>query len=82
MDLDQVVDWGVNFYLHYPVFCYVLAGLLLVLILWKPAKVLKMAFLILILLAILYVAFFLIKSMNVGVQVKEHGLQKMEKALK
>jgi len=82
MDLHQVIDWGFDFYLRYPIFCYVVAGVLLVLILWKPAKVLKTAFLLLILLALLYAAFFLINSMNIGVQVKEQGIQKMEKALK
>ena len=81
MDLDLLVDWGYDFYASQPAFCYVLAGVLLVLLLWKPAKVVKTALLILILLAILFAAFFMIDSMKVGMQVKEQGIEKMEKSL-
>jgi len=81
MDIDLLVDWGFDFYAHNQIFCLVAGGVLLILVLWKPLKVLKTAFLVLILLAILYAAFFLIDSMKVGVQVKEHGVQRMEKSL-
>jgi|GEM_PF-1863486 len=81
MDLSQVINWGVDFFYRYQVFCYVLAGVLLILLLWKPAKVMKTAFLVLILLAVLYFIFLLIDSMQVGVQVKQQGIHKSEKAL-
>ena len=81
MNFNWIFDWGGDIYARYPIFCYVAAAVLFILLIWKPAKVLKTALLVLILLAILSAAFFLIQSTNVGVQVKEQGLQKMEKSL-
>jgi len=81
MALSRVFDWGFQFYADYPMFCYVAGAVLLLLLLWKPAKVLKAAFLVVVLLTLLYLAFFLVDSMKTGVKVKEQGLDRMEKSL-
>jgi hypothetical protein len=81
MDLEHLFDWGYTFYVQYPVFCYVAGGILLLLVLWKPFKVLKSAFLVLVLVAIVYIAFYLIDSMNVGLDVKDKAVHRTEKAI-
>lgn len=81
MDFQPLIDWGYSFYAQYPLFSYVLAAVLLLLILWKPAKVLKAAILLLVLSLILYVCFYLIGSMNVGMDVKEKAIHRTEKAI-
>ncbi len=78
MDFHSLIAWAQSLYASYPLYCYLAAGALLLLTLWKPAKMLKNAFLLLILLAVLYVCFFLIDSMKTGVDVKEKAAHRTE----
>lgn len=81
MDLQQLSDWGYTFYVQYPAFCYVAGGIFLLLVLWKPFKVLKSAFLVLVLAAVVSIAFYLLDSMNVGLEVKGKAVHRTEKAI-
>ena len=81
MDFQQILDWGYTFYAQYPIFCYILLGVVVLLTLWKPAKVLKTSLLLLVLLVVLYICFFLIGSLNVGMDAKNRAAHKTEKAL-
>lgn len=81
MNLHPLFDWCFNFYAQYPIFCYVLAGVLLLLALWKPAKVIKTTLLILVLIVILYVCFNIVNSMMGSMQSKEKAVHRTEKAI-
>ncbi len=81
MDLQPLLDWGLSFYHRYPEFCYVAAGVLVLLALWKPFKVLRAACVMLVLAVLVYIGFFLINSMNVGIKVKDKAIHRTEKAL-
>ncbi|WP_303720178.1 hypothetical protein [Malonomonas rubra] len=81
MDFQPLLDWVYTYYVQYPTFFYVVVGVLLLLILWKPAKVLKTTFLVLVLIFIVYICFYLIGSMNVGMNVKEKAIHRTEKAI-
>lgn len=81
MDFQQLIDWGYSFYAQYPIFCYVVAGILLLVSLWKPFNALKMAFLLLVLATILCLCFYLIDSMNVGMEIKKGASQRTQKEL-
>lgn len=81
MDFQPLIDWGYSFYAQYQIFCYVLAGILVLLSLWKPFKILKAACLLLTLAVIVYICFYLIDSMNVGMDVKEKAIHRTEKAI-
>lgn len=81
MDFQPLFDWIYTYYVNYPIFFYVLGGALLLLILWKPAKVLKTTFLILVLVVIVYICFYLIGSMNVGMNVKDKAIHRTQKAI-
>lgn len=81
MDFAPIFDWAINFYSQYPQFCYIVGGILLVLVLWKPAKVLKNALLLLVLLLVVYVAFYMVDSMNFGKKIKEEAIHRTEKAI-
>lgn len=81
MDFHPLFDWCFNFYAQYPIFCYVLVGALLLLILWKPAKVIKTALLILVLIVILYVCINIVNSMMGGMQIKDKAIHRTEKAI-
>lgn len=81
MDLQTLYAWAQHFYLQYPIFCYVLGGILLLLTFWKPLKVLKAALLLLALAVILYICFALIDSMNFGREIKEKAIHRTEKSL-
>lgn len=81
MDSNRMIEWGLNFYSRSPEFCYVVAGILLVLLLWKPLKVLKTALLLSILAAIIAISFYLIDSMDVGRKIKKDAIHRTEKAL-
>lgn len=78
MDLQPLLTWGHDLYTEYPLYFYLIAGALLLLTLWKPAKMLKRALLLLVLLAVLYVCFFLIDSMRTGVDVKQKAAHRTE----
>jgi len=82
MDFQPLFDWTYTFYIQYPIFCYLLAGVLVLLTLWKPVKVLKASCLILVLAGILYICFSLIGSMNAGVNIKEKAINRTEEAIK
>ena len=82
MDFSQISDWAITFYRQYPEFCSVVAAILLLLILWKPFKVLKNVLLLLVLAVIVYAAFYLIGSMNVGMDIKNKAIHRTEKAIK
>jgi len=81
MGIQTLIDWAHTFFVQYSVFCYVLGGIILLLILWKPAKVLKTTFLILILLIILYACFYLLGIMNLGIDVKDKAIYRTEKSI-
>lgn len=81
MDVQQIVAWGESFYGQYPLFCYIAGGLLLLLALWKPFKVLKNVCLLLVLVAVVAAAFYLIDSMNFGVKIKNKAIHRTEKAI-
>ena len=81
MDFQPLFDWTYNFYLQYPTFCYVIGGGMLLLALWKPLKVLKGILLLLLLALILYLCFFMIKSINFSMDVKEKAIHRTEKAI-
>jgi hypothetical protein len=81
MDFKQVFAWMRDFYANYPIFCYMAAGILLVLLLWKPVKVLKTALLVFILLVVFSGIFYLIDSMKTGIRIEKQGMQQTEKSL-
>ena len=81
MDFQPLLDWCFNFYAQYPIFCYVLAGVLLLLALWKPVKVIKTALLVLVLIVILYICITIVNSMMGGMQSKEKAVHRTEKAI-
>lgn len=78
MEISQLLDWGFSFYRQYPVLCYGLAAVLLVVTLWKPFKVLKAAFLLLVLAICLYIGLTLINTMKIGVENKNRGAHRLE----
>lgn len=81
MDVQPLLDWCFNFYAQYPTFCYVLAGVVLLLTLWKPAKVIKITLLTLVLIVILYICSSIVTSMQGGANIKEKALRRTEQAL-
>lgn len=81
MDFQPLINWTYNFYAQYPIFCYVFSGILLLFALWKPFKILKAACLLLVLAIIVYICFYLIGSMNVGMDVKEKAIHRTENAI-
>ncbi len=81
MDFQLFIDWANSFYQQYPLFCYVAGGALLLLSLWKPRKVLRSLLLALILVALLYISFWLIDSINFGKDLTEKGIQRSEQAI-
>ncbi len=81
MDFD-LVDWALDFFAQNQLFCYVAAGILVVLIIWKPGKILKNAFLLLVLLGLIYFVMQIFTSINVGRSVKDKAIHKTERAMK
>jgi len=81
MDFQPLIDWGYSFYLQNSTFCHVFAAALLFFILWKPAKILKGIFLLLIMVIILYICYQLIGSMNAGMDIKENAVNRTERAI-
>ena len=81
MDFSVLIDWAQDLYASYPIFCYALGAVLLLLLLWKPARVLKIIFLAAVLMALIYGLVLLTDTITSGVKVKEGGLQKTQKAL-
>jgi len=79
--MDLLINWLTDLYYQYPLFCYLLGAVLLLLLIWKPAKLLKFAFLVLVLLGILYVAFTFINSAKTGAKYTKQGIEKSEKGL-
>ena len=82
MDLNPLIDWTVDYYARYPIFCYAAGGILLLLTLWKPIKVLKNAFLLLILLTLLYFGSQLIGSLEVGMKASDKAAKRTEEAIR
>lgn len=81
MEFSQLYQLGLDFYHHYPLFCYIAAGLLALFALWKPFKVLKSVFWLTILVIIIYLIFQLIGSMDAGIKMKDKAIHRTEKAL-
>ena len=71
MDIQLVLDWLLDLYAEFPIPFYLTAGILFALTLWQPVKMLKRALLFLVLLAVIYVCFYLLGSMMSGVDVKQ-----------
>ncbi len=82
MMLDNLLAWAGDFYARYPIFCYVAGGVLLLLVLWKPAKILKNIFLLLVLLAVIYFAVQVFGSLETGIKLKDKGTKRTEEAIK
>lgn len=78
MDFQALLEWARNLFARYPLYCSLAAAALLLLTLWKPAKMLKRAVLLLVLLVVLSLCFFLIDSMKTGVSIKEKAAQRTE----
>ena len=78
MDFQPLIDGVHNIYAQYPLYCYLAAGALFLLTVWKPAKMLKRALLLLVLLVVVYICFFLIDSMFSGVDVKQKAIHRTE----
>lgn len=81
MDVGLLWDWVGSLYERYPLFSYVAAVLFVLLLIWKPVKVLKNFLVILVFLTLLYLALNLVESMNFGVKVKEQGIRNSEKGI-
>ena len=81
MDFQPVIDWVQHLYARYPAPSYVIAGVLLLVLIWKPFKVLKKVFLLLIMAGILYVCFYLLDSMTAGMDSKDKAIHRTEKAI-
>ncbi len=79
--MQNLIDQLFMFYHDNSVFCMVAGGILVVLLLWKPVKVLKGIILLIILAAVLYVAIRLVDSVNFGSSLKKSGIERTEKAL-
>ncbi len=78
MEISQLLDWGLSLYRQYPAFSYGIAAVLLVVTLWKPFKVLKTAFLLLVMAVCLYIGLTLISTMKAGVESKNKGIHRSE----
>ena len=81
MNFQPLFDWAYNFYLQYPIFCYVIGGGMLLLVLWKPLKVFKGILLMLVLATIVYLCFCMTNSINIGIGVKEKAIHRTENAI-
>jgi hypothetical protein len=82
MELHTVTAWAEDFYARYPIFCYLAGGIMLLLTLWKPAKILKNLFLVMVLLTIIYFAMQLFGSLQTGMILKDQGSKRTEDAIK
>lgn len=81
MNLDLLFAWLNDFYQHYPIFCYVAGGIVLLFCLIKPVKAIQYLFLALVLSGLLYFGYYLLDSLNVGIKAKSEGIQRSEKAI-
>ena len=81
MDFQPLIDWCRSYYAQYPIFCYVLAGVILLLLLWKPTKVLKTLVLILVLVVILYICATLVGSIQGGSSLTDKAVRRTEKGI-
>ena len=81
MDFQPILNWFNNIYLQYPILCYVIGGAILVLVLWKPLKVLKFFLLMLVLALIVYACLYLTKAIDFGIATKETEMNRTLKEL-
>lgn len=81
MDFQPIFNWLNNVYLQYPILCYAVGGAILVLVLWKPRKVFKGIFLMLVLALILYACLYLTKAIDFGIATKETEMNRTLKEI-
>ncbi len=81
MNFQPLFNWAYSFYLQYSIFCYVIGGVVLLLVFWKPLKVLKSILLMLVLALILYLCFIMTQSVDFSIGVKEKAIHRTEKAI-
>ena len=79
--MQSLIDKLFMFYEHNSLFCMVAGAALVLLILWKPAKMLKRIALVVVLALIVYTAISLVDSANFGSNLKKSGIERTEKAL-
>jgi len=71
MSIQPLFSWLNSLYLQNPILCYAIAGAIIVLVLWKPVKVLKFIVLVLVLALIVYASLYLTKAIDFSIATKK-----------
>lgn len=71
MSFQPLFSWLNGLYIQNPIFCYAIAGTILVLALWKPVKVMKFIGLVLVLGLIVYASLYLTKAIDFSTATKK-----------